>query len=67
MPTNAIDYLKETHTVGELITELEKYPLGLPVVTAGCDCDGEAASVRHIPARMSGEPEYIYIERAPLS
>lgn len=33
-------------TVGQLIEELSKFDKSLPVWTEGCDCYGEAASVR---------------------
>lgn len=33
-------------TVGQLIEELSKFDKSLPVWTEGCDCHGEAASVR---------------------
>jgi len=52
------EYGGKTMTVGELIIALQKMPNAAPVVTEGCDCDGDAFRVVHRPD--SGD---VYIER----
>lgn len=36
---------EDTMTVAQLIKELEKMPPDLPVVSEGCDCDGDVMSL----------------------
>jgi hypothetical protein len=38
-------YTPKALTVAQLITELQKMPVGARVNTEGCDCNGEAGSV----------------------
>lgn len=48
----------KTMTVAELIAELQKHPSDAPVLTEGCDCNGNAVAV----TMEDGE---VMIERGP--
>jgi hypothetical protein len=48
-------------TVKELITELQKHPADLEVITEGCDCNGHVQSV-WLETEVTEEP-YVYLRR----
>jgi hypothetical protein len=72
---NSVAAMGLTMTVGELIEKLQSIDADLPIVTEGCDCDGEANSIEvkefyreplPIGSPFKQEPayKYVYIKRA---
>jgi len=47
-------------TVAELIELLHQMPMDLPVMTEGCDCDGEA---RGVEKQNDGDGDYVLVTR----
>ena len=58
-----VKYLGKTMTVAELIEALRDMPEDMPVITQGCDCEGNAYSLSITEDPDSGT--YVLIERGP--
>ena len=55
-----VEPIGETMTVGELITELQKFNQELPVLTEGCDCYGNCIGFKILPDKKG---DVLLIER----
>lgn len=52
-----------TMTVKQLRDKLAEYPDDMPVITEGCDCEGNAGSLE-VFVDGAGGPDYLLIRRA---
>jgi len=57
---------QETMTVEELIEELKKLDPKLPVITEGCDCDGNVQKVSLVEYNFRGFTQVAYLGRGDV-